>query len=92
MRNLIGSSLFVAMLVLPLTAAADDHDHNKRDNQSQRYYDSNHKDYHQWNDQEQREYDRYLDENHRKHEDFGRTSKREQQNYWKWRHQHGDDH
>jgi hypothetical protein len=86
MRKLIGTFLFGAMLVLPLTVQADDHD--KRDDHSQRYYDSSHKDYHQWNDQEQREYDRYLSEHHRKHEDFNRLSKRQQQNYWKWRHDH----
>jgi hypothetical protein len=90
MRKLIGTFLLGAMLVLPLTVQADDHD--RRDDHSQKYYDSNHKDYHQWNDQEQREYDRYLSENHRKHQDFNRLSKRQQQNYWKWRHDHGDNH
>lgn len=90
MRKTIGSLIFGAMLVLPLTVKADDHDRDDRNSHSQRYYDSSHKDYHEWNDQEQRDYDRYLNEHHRKHQDFGKASKHQQQDYWKWRHEHND--
>ena len=92
MRKLIGSFLWGAMLVLPLQMRADDHDPARNENRSQRYYDFSHKDYHEWNDEERREYDRYLAERHRKREDFDRMNKREQRDYWKWRHEHGENH
>ncbi len=95
MRKTISSFLFGTILMLPLAVqlgAQDRDDH--RDDHSQRYYDSNHKDYHQWNDSMQDQFNRYLDEHHRNHHDFARASKREQQDFWNWQHSHEghDDH
>ena len=35
-----------------------------------RYYDRNHRDYHEWNDREDRSYRLYLGEHHRDYRDF----------------------
>jgi len=86
-----------ALLLMPVQMRADDHDrdrrgddHNGRNSQVQRYYDPVDRDYHEWNDNEQRAYREYLSEHHRKDEDFRKTSKRQQKAYWKWRHEHRD--
>jgi hypothetical protein len=56
-----------------------------------RVYDKNHKDYHNWDDNENRAWNRYLTENHRDSHEFSRANKREQSQYWNWRHAHPDD-
>jgi hypothetical protein len=55
-----------------------------------RYYDRNHRDYHEWNDREDRSYRVYLGERHRDYREFRLTTRREQSNYWNWRHSHPD--
>ena len=55
-----------------------------------RYYDRNHRDYHEWNDREDRSYRVYLGEHHRDYREFHNNSRREQSNYWNWRHSHPD--
>lgn len=52
------------------------------------YYDAQHKDYHQWNAEEDRRYHEYLKEHHRKDHDWKQASKKEQQDYWNWSHEH----
>jgi len=59
-----------------------------RDDHPKRYYDRDHRDYHQWNEGEARAYRHYLEENHRTYHDWNRARKSEQQNYWRWRHEH----
>jgi hypothetical protein len=53
-------------------------------------YDKGHKDYHNWDDNENRAWGQYLKENHRSSHEFTKANKREQSNYWKWRHEHPD--
>ena len=53
-----------------------------------RYYDRQHKDYHNWNEGEDRSYRIYLGEQHREYRDFSRNSRAQQQAYWNWRHEH----
>ena len=55
-----------------------------------RYYDRNHRDYHEWNDREDRSYRVYLGERHRDYREFHLNSRRQQSNYWNWRHSHPD--
>ncbi len=57
-----------------------------------RIYDRDHKDYHNWNDNENRAYNRYLTDQHQERKrDFQKENRDRQRNYWKWRHEHGDD-
>ena len=53
-------------------------------------YDKGHKDYHNWDDNENKAWGVYLTENHRKPHEFTRANKKEQSNYWNWRHSHPD--
>jgi hypothetical protein len=55
-----------------------------------RYYDRNHRDYHEWNDREDRSYRVYLGERHRDYREFRLTTRRQQSDYWNWRHNHPD--
>jgi len=80
--------LLISGLGVCSNALAQDH-HDDRDG-DHRYYDSGHKDYHQWNADEDRRYHEYLKDKHRKDHDWEHASKREQQEYWSWRHQHDE--
>lgn len=55
-----------------------------------RVYDRDHKDYHNWDDHENRQWGIYLNNNHRKSYEFSKANKREQANYWKWRYENPD--
>ena len=55
-----------------------------------RYYDRDHRDYHEWNDREDRSYRAYLGERHRDYREFHHNNRRTQQKYWRWRHEHPD--
>lgn len=85
------ASLFLtAALAAPISIMAapvpqDDHDRQNR------VYDKKHKDYHNWDDNENRAWNQYLTENHRESHEYSRANKREQSEYWNWRHSHPDD-
>ena len=57
-----------------------------------RYYDSYHRDYHRWNDREDRDYRVWLGERHYEYRDFNRLDRDQQRDYWNWRHDHRDRH
>ena len=56
-----------------------------------RVYDKQHKDYHNWDDNENRAWNQYLTENHRDAHEYSKSNKKEQSQYWTWRHAHPDD-
>jgi len=81
----LSAALVVPAPVLAARAAA------KQDASVQvRIYDSEHKDYHDWDDNENRAWGQYLSENHKKDHDFQKADKKEQSDYWNWRHAHPD--
>jgi hypothetical protein len=55
-----------------------------------RVYDKNHKDYHNWDDNENRNWERFLTENHRNSHEFSKANTKEQSEYWNWRHSQPD--
>jgi hypothetical protein len=55
-----------------------------------RVYDRNHKDYHNWDDNENRAWGVFLTNNHAKYHEFSKSSRKEQGQYWDWRHSHPD--
>jgi len=57
---------------------------------SVRVYDSGHKDYHTWDDNENRAYGQYRTENPKVRLEFSKSSKKQQSQYWNWRHSHPD--
>jgi hypothetical protein len=82
-KNYFGALLMGTMLLTPFVMQADDH-HDKR------YYDKEHKDYHQWNDHENQAYHKYVEERHVEYRDWNRVRPTQQQEYWHWRHDHPD--
>jgi len=55
-----------------------------------RVYDKDHKDYHDWNQNENHAWGQYQTDNHQKHSEFSKANKKEQSQYWNWRHAHPD--
>jgi len=55
-----------------------------------RVYDSNHHDYHNWDEREDRAYRHYLVEQHRVYLEYHKQHHNVQQHYWNWRHSHPD--
>ena len=86
-KRFLSALLLSGALLAPTVILADDaHISNKR------YYDMEHKDYHQWNRDEDQAYRQYLQENHKPYRDFNRLKRNDQTRYWNWRHDHGDQH
>lgn len=84
MKNiLVALSLSVA-LITPVCLQAQDHHDDKG------YYDKHHKDYHHWDDNEDKAWRIYLEQQHHAYYDWNRANARQQQAYWDWRHNHSD--
>jgi hypothetical protein len=71
----------VALMAIP--APQEDHNQN-------RVYDKEHKDYHNWNDNENKAWGQYRTENHKDSREYSKASKKEQSQYWNYRHAHPD--
>jgi hypothetical protein len=84
----ISSLLLAAALAAPAAIMATPGPNDDR--VQVRVYDSNHKDYHNWDDHENKAWGIYLTNNHKKNHEFAKASKKEQANYWNWRHSHPD--
>jgi hypothetical protein len=97
-RYLLNSFFLTAVLAAPtaIHAAAKPQDNgrqeeNHRDDKNQnRVYDRSHKDYHNWDANEDRTYRQYLGDKHREYRPFTETKPKEQTAYWNWRHSHPD--
>ena len=81
MRRIICSLFLGAALLAPVAMNAEEH-HYKR------YYDRDARDWHEWNDSENRAYHRYWEERHAPHRDWARLKRQQQIEYWRWRHSH----
>lgn len=88
MKRLLYTCLLGSAMLMPVAMKADDHDRDRA--RAQRYYDSDTRQWHDWNDHEQEAYKRYLKEQKRRDRDWAKASKKEQREYWKWRHNHPD--
>jgi hypothetical protein len=55
-----------------------------------RVYDKDHKDYHNWDDNENHFWGQYQTEHHIKSHEFSKANKKELSQYWNWRHEHPD--
>ena len=84
--NRCAAAVILAIGIAAPLAVAQDHDQDHK-----RYYDKTHKDYHNWDDNEQKNYTVYLNEKHIKVHTFTRARPSEQQQYWAWRHEHPDE-
>ena len=73
---------------VPVGAEAQEHQSNT---QTKRYYDQNARDYHEWNQNENRVYHQYAKANLKKDRAFAKINSKQKQEYFKWRHNHPDD-
>jgi hypothetical protein len=55
-----------------------------------RVYDPGHKDYHNWDEREDRAYRHYIEERHEQYRKYDKLKEKEQRDYWNWRHSHPD--
>lgn len=94
MKQIILGTILAGMLWAPSALVAQDrgHDESHRAERQNSYYDSAHRDRHEWNDNENAAWGRYREEHHVRQSDFARASRRQQQQYWNWRHEHPDQH
>jgi hypothetical protein len=83
MKKAILLAVLGSATIIPQALIAQDHDDH-------RFYDKRHKDYHQWNDHEDRAYHMYWEQRHHAYVDWARASEAERQRYWNWRHSHSD--
>jgi hypothetical protein len=85
------SSLFLAAtLVIPVAIMAAPVPQEAKASVQVRVYDRNHKDYHTWDDNENRAYGQYRSENPKSAQEFSKGSKKQQSQYWNWRHANPD--
>jgi hypothetical protein len=80
MRKTFSALTLIAALASPVMVAST------AQAQEIKIYDSAHKDYHVWNDDEDRAYRGYLEAHHRKYREFSKLSKKDQAAYWSYRH------
>ena len=84
----IASLLLTAALVAPVVIMAAPIPQEA--NVQVRVYDKDHKDYHNWDDKENKAWEQYQTENHQKSYAFSKANEKEQSQYWNWRHAHPD--
>ncbi len=81
--SILGGLILAALVIAPVAVAAEDH----RGEVS--YYDRDSRDYHYWNDGEDRQYRAYLVERHQVYVPFVKVRVKQQREYFKYRHEHG---
>jgi hypothetical protein len=87
-KILVSGLFLMAALAIsgPIVAAAAAQEANFQ----VRVYDRDHRDYHNWDDREDRAYRGYVDRRHDRYVTYEHRNQRYQRNYWKWRHNHPD--
>lgn len=84
---LLGTALIAPIAV---RADGDDHPYKKRYYENKRYHDRDGRDYHVWNEQEDRAYRLYLKDQHKEYREWRNVRGSEQGEYFRWRHSHPD--
>ncbi len=83
MRRYLSTLLLGVAMCAPVVMHAQDH--------PKKYYDRDKKDYHEWNEQEDRAYRHWVEnERHKPYHGWSKASKSQQAEYWRWRHAHSD--
>jgi len=87
-HRFIGTLFLAAAIVAPAAVVAEAK--AQEAGVQVRIYDRDHRDYHNWDDHEDRAYRRYLTERRREYVEYNGQNSRDRRNYWKWRHNHPD--
>ncbi len=90
MKKLLATLALSAAMLVPQMLLAQDHDRRDDHHDDRGFYDKHHKDYHKWDDHEDRAWRIYNEQHHRKYVDFQAANERDRQAYWGWRHDHSD--
>jgi hypothetical protein len=77
------AALATPVVMMAIPSPQEDHNQN-------RVYDKQHKDYHNWDDNENKAWGQYRTENHKDSREYSKASKKEQSQYWNYRHAHPD--
>jgi|ERR1035438_9115641 hypothetical protein len=88
MRNCLTALLVSCALLVPAQGLAQYHEDRDHRDREGRYYDREHRDYHEWNDRESRAWHRYWEERRRREIAWERANERQRRAYWRWRHEH----
>jgi hypothetical protein len=84
MRRILGAFLMTGALLTPVVMQAKDKDDH-------RLYDRDRRDYHEWNENEERAYRHWVEaERHQRYREWKHASRAQQREYWRWRHEHPD--
>jgi hypothetical protein len=89
MRKLLVILPMSGALLLSPSLFAQDRDHGDHDNRHH-VYDKRNKDYHDFDEHEDRAWRIYWQQHHHNYIDWDRASARQRQDYWNWRHSHSD--
>src|ERR1700686_191325 len=87
------AALLAPAAVTTRAAAQDDkrqEDTQRNDGNQTRVYDRTHKDYHDWNANEDRSYHQYAGQNQQEFREYNKLNNNQQDQYWNWRHSHPD--
>jgi hypothetical protein len=87
LNRFISSLLLVTALAVPTAILAGP---KPQDGVQVRIYDRDHRDYHNWDDREDRAYRRYLAAQHRRYRQYQHQQYRVRRHYWTWRHSNPD--
>ena len=92
MKQLLLIAPFSALLLVASNLPAQDRDRDHDDHRDDRHhiYDKHHKDYHDFDQREDRAWHMYWEQRHKSFIDWDRASERQREDYWKWRHNHSD--
>jgi hypothetical protein len=88
--RILGGILLGMAMIAPIVVRADDHPYDKKYYDNRRYYDRDGRDYHVWNEGEDRAYRFYLNDQHRPYREWRTVRGRDQVEYFRWRHTHPD--
>ncbi len=83
MKRIVAVVLFGASLLAPVMGLAEER---------HRYYDRDRRDWHPWNEHENRAYRHWLMEERKeqRYREYRRLKTAQQRAYWRWRHDHAD--
>jgi hypothetical protein len=90
-RPLFGSLALATILIAPSAVSfAPTLNGQEVQIKVRRVYDPWHKDYHRWDEREDRAFRGYFVEYHREYRPYERLKREERRDYWQWRHDHPD--
>ena|ERR1700676_3344204 len=75
----------------PILARATPQEEEHHDKDKRRVYDEDHKDYHNWDSNEDHRYRQYLGEQKMEYREYQKLDRDHQSAYWNWRHSHTEE-